>query len=163
MKQDQYELFKKTFYDKTGDEWVQVRHEFDWIQDDVKEALVAIDFMSETAIDNFFEKASSNFSISIEDFAKLVKDHIDEQGNNHHVAFLVDEVGQYIGGNRDLTLNLQTVVEDLGRICLGKAWVIVTSQEAIDDVTSFEASSDMDFSKIKDRFATTLSLSSLSR
>ncbi|MGO2100748.1 BREX system P-loop protein BrxC [Vagococcus salmoninarum] len=160
VKQNQYELFKKTFYDKTSDEWVQVRHEFDWIQDDVKEALVAINFMSETAIDNFFEKASSNYSISIEDFAKLVKAHIDEQGNNHHVAFLVDEVGQYIGGNRDLTLNLQTVVEDLGRICLGKAWVIVTSQEAIDDVTSFEANSDMDFSKIKDRFATTLSLSS---
>lgn len=160
VKKNQYEQFKKTFFDKTGDEWIQVRHEFDWIQDDVKEALVAIDFMSETAIDNFFEKASSNYSISIEDFAKLVKAHIDEQGDNHHVAFLVDEVGQYIGGNRDLTLNLQTVVEDLGRICLGKAWVIVTSQEAIDDVTSFEANSDMDFSKIKDRFATTLSLSS---
>lgn len=159
-KKGQYDAFKASFKAKTNDEWVDVRHEFDWIQDEVKEALLAVNFMSATALDNFFEKASSDYSISIEDFAKLVKAYIDEQGNNHHVAFLVDEVGQYIGGNRDLTLNLQTVVEDLGRICLGKAWVIVTSQEAIDDVTTFEANSEMDFSKIKDRFATTLSLSS---
>lgn len=34
---------------------------------------------------------------SIEDFAKHVKAYIDRKGNNHHVAFLVDEVGQYIG------------------------------------------------------------------
>ena len=33
-------------------------------------------------------------------------------------------------------LNLQTIVEDLGLECGGKAWVIVTSQEAIDLITN---------------------------
>ncbi len=31
-------------------------------------------------------------------------------------------------------LNLQTIVEDLGRICNGQVWVLVTSQEDIDAI-----------------------------
>jgi hypothetical protein len=57
-------------------------------------------------------------------------------------------------------LNLQTVTEDLGTACLGKAWVIVTSQEAIDEITKNMAQRSDDFSKIQGRFDTRLSLSS---
>lgn len=44
-------------------------------------------------------------------------------------------MGQYIGDETNLMLNLQTVVEDLGTYCGGKAWVIVTSQQDIDSIT----------------------------
>ena len=73
--------------------------------------------------------------ISIEDFARRVKTYIDRKGNNHHVVFLVDEVGQYIGDDSKLMLNMQTVTEELGKECNGKAWVIVTSQQDIDSIT----------------------------
>ena len=53
-------------------------------------------------------------------------------------------------------LNLQTIVEDLGTACRGKAWVIVTSQEDIDSITKTKGN---DFSKIQGRFDTRLSLS----
>ena len=66
-------------------------------------------------------------------------------------------MGQYIGDNVGLMLNLQTVVEDLGTYCGGKAWVIVTSQQDIDSVTRVRGN---DFSKIQGRFNTRLSLSS---
>ena len=160
IKEEKYDRFKAAFEEINGMEWEAERHEFDWIQDDIKEAALKVDFMSEGAIDNFLEKAAGEYLISIDDFARLVKDYLDSKNGDRHVAFLVDEVGQYIGGNRELTLQLQTVVEDLGRICEGKAWVLVTSQEAIDHVTNFDNNSDNDFSKIKDRFATTVSLSS---
>jgi hypothetical protein len=58
-------------------------------------------------------------------------------------------------------LSLQTITEDLGRICGGRAWVIVTSQEDIDAVLGdLKAAKANDFSKIQGRFATRLSLSS---
>ncbi|WP_243122368.1 hypothetical protein [Clostridium septicum] len=72
-------------------------------------------------------------------------------------SFLVDEIGQYIGDNTQLMLNLQTVVEDLGTKCQGKCWVIVTSQEGLDEFTKVKGN---DFSKIQGRFNTRLSLSS---
>ena len=47
---------------------------------------------------------------------------------------MVDEVGQYIGDDGDLMINLQSLVEEIGIRCHGKVWVMVTSQEAIDSV-----------------------------
>ena len=113
--------------------------------------------MSEEAARNWCEKATEPYVISIERFADMVKKYIDRKGNNHHVVFLVDEIGQYIGDDSKLMLNLQTVIEDLGTACHGKAWVIVTSQQDIDSITKTKGN---DFSKIQGRFDTRLSLSS---
>ena len=152
-----YEEFKQKFEENYGDAWVDSRQDFDFIQDEIVDTLVDMDFMSEAAARNWCEKAAEPYKISIEDFAKRVKSYIDRKGNNHHVAFLVDEVGQYIGEDSNLMLNLQTVREELGKECNGKAWVIVTSQQDIDSITKVKGN---DFSKIQGRFDTRISLSS---
>ena len=157
----QYDNFKAEFESINGSPWLEARNEFDFIQDDVVDALVAIDFMSEEAARNWCEKAMDGIDRkSIEDFAKLIKRYIDQKGENHHVVFLIDEIGQYIGDSRDLMLNLQTVTEDLGTACQGKAWIIVTSQQDIDSVAKEISHNKNDFSKIQGRFDTRLSLSS---
>ena len=152
-----YEEFKEKFEDSFGTEWTEARYDFDFIQDDIVEVLSDMDFMSEEAARNWCERATTEYSISIERFADLVKRYIDRKGNNHHVVFLVDEIGQYIGDDSKLMLNLQTVTEDLGTACQGKAWIIVTSQQDIDSITKTKGN---DFSKIQGRFDTRLSLSS---
>ena len=86
--------FKEAFEDEYGKPWDENRHKFDFIQDTVVDVLVDMDFMSEAAARNWCEKASEPYQISIEDFAKRVKDYIAAKGNNHHVVFLVDEIGQ---------------------------------------------------------------------
>lgn len=157
MDVDKYEAFKEAFADEYGSRWEESRHKFDFIQDDVVEALVKIGFMSEAAARNWCEKATENYRISIEDFAKRVKAYINKKGNNHHIVFMVDEVGQYIGDDSNLMLNLQTVREELSKECKGKAWVIVTSQQDVDSIMKVKGN---DFSKIQGRFATRLALSS---
>ena len=152
-----YDEFKAAFEEEYGEPWEDSRQDFDFIQDSVVDALVSMDFMSEAAARNWCEKAVEPYTISIEDFAKRVKAYIDRKGNNHHVVFLVDEIGQYIGDDSKLMLNLQTVTEELGKECMGKAWVIVTSQQDIDSITKVKGN---DFSKIQGRFDTRLSLSS---
>ena len=157
MDVDKYETFREAFEDEYGSQWEESRHKFDFIQDDVVEALVKIGFMSEAAARNWCEKATETYRISIEDFAKRVKTYINNKGNNHHVVFMVDEVGQYIGDDSNLMLNLQTVREELSKECKGKAWVIVTSQQDVDSIMKVKGN---DFSKIQGRFATRLALSS---
>ena len=152
-----YTEFKAAFEEEYGEPWEDSRQDFDFIQDSVVDTLVSMNFMSEAAARNWCEKAVEPYTISIEDFAKRVKDYIDSKGNNHHAVFLVDEIGQYIGDDSKLMLNLQTVTEELGKECLGKAWVIVTSQQDIDSITKVKGN---DFSKIQGRFDTRLSLSS---
>ena len=152
-----YDLFKEKFEESFGSAWEESRSDFDFIQDDVVEVLDEIGFMSVEAGRNFCEKATSEYTYKVEDFARLVKKYLDKKESNHHIVFLIDEIGQYIGDDSKLMLNLQTVTEDLGTACGGKAWIIVTSQQDIDSITKTKGN---DFSKIQGRFDTRLSLSS---
>lgn len=152
-----FEDFKREFKEINGEEWLKVRETFFFIQDDVVETLSKLGYMSEEAARNWAKEAEKNYPISIDKFAEMVKDYCASKGKNHHVVFLVDEIGQYIGDNSKLMLNLQTITEDLGVKCGGKAWIIVTSQEDIDSIMKVKGN---DFSKIQARFKTRLSLSS---
>lgn len=154
---NKYEEFKEKFEDSFGTDWTEARNDFDFIQDDVIEVLADIGFMSVEAGRNWCEKTTEKYPISNERFAELVKKYITSKAENHHIVFLVDEIGQFIGDDSNLMLNLQTVTEDLGIACKGKAWIVVTSQQDIDSVTKTKGN---DFSKIQGRFDTRLSLSS---
>ena len=151
-----FEEFKETFEQIAGAPWEKKRQAFAVIQDKVVKTLVEMDFMSEEAARNWCKNAKGNYDLSIEKFVSLVQEYCAKKGPNHHVIFLVDEIGQYIADDTQLMLNLQTIVEDLGTACRGKAWVIVTSQEDIDSITKTKGN---DFSKIQGRFDTRLSLS----
>ena len=151
-----FEEFKEKFEEIAGAPWEKKRQAFAVIQDKIVKTLVSMDFMSEEAARNWCKNAKGSYDLSIEKFVSLVKDYCEKKGPNHHVIFLVDEIGQYIADDTQLMLNLQTIVEDLGTACSGKAWVIVTSQEDIDSITKTKGN---DFSKIQGRFDTRLSLS----
>lgn len=72
----------------------------------------------------------------------------------------MDEIGQYIGENSQLMLNLQTLVETLGVKFKGRIWVGVTSQQDLGNILGKARERSNDFSKIQDRFKTMLPLSS---
>ncbi|MDE6980064.1 MAG: BREX system P-loop protein BrxC [Lachnospiraceae bacterium] len=151
-----FEEFKDRFENNAGAPWEKKRQAFAVIQDKIVQTIVEMDFMSEEAARNWCKSAKGSYDLSIEKFVGLVQEYLAKKDSNHHVIFLVDEIGQYIADDTQLMLNLQTIVEDLGTACRGKAWVIVTSQEDIDSITKTKGN---DFSKIQGRFDTRLSLS----
>ena len=157
IREGKYEEFKNYFQEECGDNWVDARNDFYFRRDEIVNSYSKALNKSKEEAENWFDKAEERYDLSIEKFAERVRDCIKSKGDNHHVVFLVDEIGQYIGEDGSLMLNLQTIVEDLGIECGGKAWVIVTSQEAIDDVIKVIGNN---FSKIQGRFDTKLSLSS---
>ncbi len=157
IKEGTYEAFKAKFVELSGSQWTDAREDFYFEEENIVQALAETTKMSTDSARIWYNKAEGNYSLSIGKFANRVKEYIETQGSNHHVVFLVDEIGQYIGDDVGLMLNLQTVVEDLGTYCGGRAWVIVTSQQDIDSITKVKGN---DFSKIQGRFNTRLNLSS---
>lgn len=152
-----YNAFKEKFKELSGENWEEAREDYYFAQDTVIQAIVELGIMSEAVAKNWAENAESSYSLSINRFAEYVKRYCDMKGKNHHVLFLVDEIGQYIADDSKLMLNLQTVTENLGVACGGRAWIIVTSQQDIDSITKTMGD---DFSKIQGRFATRIALSS---
>ena len=150
--------FKAKFAEVNGDEWENVRDAFAFFEDDIVATLVETLGMSETAARNWFN-GTETADMSIEQLVKEIKEYIDSKEKSFRLMFMIDEVGQYIGSDGSLMLNLQTIVEEIGSKCDGRVWVMVTSQEAIDSITKISGD---DFSKIQGRFNTRLSLSSSS-
>lgn len=152
-----YQRFKDKYEDIAGEGWVESRHKFNFRKDRVVKSLVEIGFMSEDSARYWSRSTINPYKSSVEDFVFMVKEYLDKQDRDHQIIFIVDEMGQYIGDNSDLMLNLQTITEDLGTVCRGRAWIMVTSQQDIDSITEVMG---RDFSKIQGRFDTRLSLTS---
>ena len=157
-KQGKTDAFRKAFEDVNGAPWLESRSAHAFFEDDIVSVLQSVLGMSETAARNWFN-GEENSDMSIKQLVEEIKSYVDGKGKDFRLLFCVDEVGQYIGADGDLMINLQSIVEELGSKCRGKVWVMVTSQEAIDSVVKISGD---DFSKIQGRFNTRLSLSSAS-
>ena len=161
-KEGKLAAFHAEFLKHNGTPWHEDSDSVDFKQDEIVQSLATVLDMSKESAENWLEKAEDRYSLTIENFSKLVAEYLDKKGSNHRLLFLVDEIGQFIGRkDSQLMLNLQTIAENLGTFCKGKAWLIVTSQEDIDTVLGeYRENKANDFSKIQARFNTRPSLSS---
>ena len=157
-KQGKTDNFRQEFEKINGAPWTETRDSFAFFEDDVVSVLQSVLGMSEQAARNWFNGTETN-ELSIAQLVADIKEYVDGKDRDFRLLFMVDEVGQYIGDDGDLMINLQSLVEEIGTRCQGKVWVMVTSQEAIDSVVRIAGD---DFSKIQGRFNTRLSLSSSS-
>lgn len=156
--QGKTEAFRRAFEEVNGASWLESRASYAFFEDDIVCVLQKVLGMSETAARNWFN-GEENGDMSIKQLVQEIKTYVDGKGRDFRLLFCVDEIGQYIGDDGDLMIDLQSIVEELGSKCRGKVWVMVTSQEAIDSVVKISGD---DFSKIQGRFNTRLSLSSAS-
>ena len=153
--------FQAAYEKHTGLNWVAERDAYQFNRDEVVKAFSEALGQSQAAAEKWIDGAEDNFSMSVENFCKWTKEYLDSKGPQHRVVFLVDEVGQFIGSDSHLMLNLQTITEELGTICRRRAWVVVTSQADMDTVLGdMGKTKKQDFSKIQGRFFPPLTLSS---
>lgn len=77
------------------------------------------------------------------------------------VVFIIDEVGQYVARSADKIEDLRAVVEQFGKAsknmlkakkAVGPVWVIVTSQEKLEEVVAAIDSKRVELAKLQDRF-----------
>lgn len=150
--------FQRVFEDKNGSPWLDSRDAYAFFEDDIVATLQEVLGMSKEAASNWFN-GSEDVDTSIAQLVSEIKEYVDSQPQNFRLLFMIDEVGQYVGGDTDLLINLQSLVEKIGSECMGKVWVVCTGQEAIDEIIKAR---ENEFSRIQARFKTRLSLSSSS-
>jgi hypothetical protein len=156
----QYDPFREAFERIAGVPWSQGREESILRSRSIDKAFAEVN--GGEATDGIIKQYQSSYSVSIEDFADEVKAWLDKQADpSFRLNFFVDEVGQFIGSNTKLMLNLQTIAESLNTKCAGRAWVFVTSQEDMEKVIGDRTRQQgNDFSKIQARFKTRVKLRS---
>jgi len=99
--------------------------------------------------------------ISVTMFVERAFDLCQRRKPDHALVFIIDEVGQYVARSADKIEDLRAVVEQFGKV--GKnllrkkeikapAWVMVTSQEKLDEVVAALDSRRVELAKLQDRF-----------
>ena len=150
--------FRRVFEEKKGKPWVEQRRAFSFNGKFIVPALMEVLDMSEEDAKNWFNDKSAP-DLSIKQLVDDIKAYADTKPKDFRLLFMADEVGQYVGTDTDMLLNLQSLVEKIGSECEGKVWVVCTGQEAIDEIIKVRAD---EFSRIQARFKVRLSLSSSS-
>ncbi|MGW0177315.1 BREX system P-loop protein BrxC [Rhodococcus sp. NPDC003322] len=154
----QYAAFQVSFERIAGVPWPQGREQAALEAGNIDAAFAEVNGSESPGI---IRQYSASYSVSIEDFADEVAAWLDRQPDGYRLNFFVDEVGQFIGTNTQLMLNLQTIAESLATKCRGRAWIFVTSQEDMEKVGGDRTKQQAnDFSKIQARFKNRVKLTS---
>ena len=134
--QGKLDAFKAAFRTIANVDWESERDGYSFYADELVRALSEALGKTPEGARAWLERSEEDFKslLTVENFAGWIKDYLDSRGPAHRICFLVDEIGQFIGQDAHLMLNLQTIAENLGTVCGGRAWVVVTSQEDIDAV-----------------------------
>lgn len=157
----EYERFKQLFQEAKNIAWDKARETLALYKEPASSALSTVRNIPIEDAKRYIDGLKESYKTSIEDFAMEVTRYIERKDSGFRLIFCVDEIGQYIGDNTKLMLNLQTIVESLATKTNGRAWVLVTSQADIDSL--LENRDDRlsnDFSKIMGRFKVKINLTS---
>lgn len=68
------------------------------------------------------------------------------------LVFVVDEVGQFVARDVQKMLDLQGIIQALGRVGRGKIWMVVTSQEKLTELVGGLDDRRVELARLRDRF-----------
>jgi hypothetical protein len=159
----QFEAFKEAFAKQSkGIPWSTGRDTVHALDNEVfARAFSQVSGVSYEEALKVLDRKQASYKVSIESFAEEINKWIAKQQPNFRLNFFVDEVGQFIGTDSKLMLNLQTIVETLATKCKGRAWVFVTSQGDLSAVLGeLGENQGTDITKIQGRFIQPLNLTS---
>lgn len=93
----------------------------------------------------------SSAGSSVEEAVRAIAAMLDRREPGKTLFFVIDEVSQYVHHDETRMLKLQTFVSDLGQRLKGRAWILATGQQKLEE----EAAANP-LSKLKDRFPQSL-------
>jgi hypothetical protein len=126
---------------------IQTELNFDWEVDAAQVSAFQLDSVlkiAKTLVPELDESSlhskisnPENFRISIEstlipEFKKFLKN----KDKDYRLLFLVDEISQYIGSNKEILLNFQNIIEQIGVECNNQIWIACTAQQTLDEVSN---------------------------
>ena len=84
-----FEKFEQNYCTLTGEEWIDRRIDWQFNQDEIVKVLAQILGQSEESSRRWIDHAETDFSMTVENFSKWVKEYLDKQGSTHRIFFFV--------------------------------------------------------------------------
>lgn len=102
--------------------------------------------------DSWRESALKRADVTPGDLARRAMELMGRRQPGKTLIFVVDEVGQFVARDVQKMLDLQAVVQNLGRVGRGKIWLVVTSQEKLNELVGGLDDRRVELARLMDRF-----------
>ena len=102
--------------------------------------------------DSWVRAAKNRADITPGRLAQRATELMTRRRPGYTLLFVIDEVGQFVARDVQKMLDLQAVVQQLGVKGRGKHWIVVTSQEKLDDLVSGLEGTRIELARLRDRF-----------
>ncbi len=102
--------------------------------------------------DSWRESAKSRADITAGSLAERCKQLMERRSPGRTLTFVIDEVGQFVARDVQKMLDLQAVVQSLGRVGRGKIWIVITSQEKLTELVGGLDDRRVELARLMDRF-----------
>ena len=123
--QGKTEEFRRVFEEKKGKSWLEMRRAFAFNGKFIIPTLMEVLDMSEDDAKAWFNDKTAT-EISIAQLVEDMKAYVDTKPANFRLLFMIDEVGQYVGTDTDMLLNL---IRKIGSGWEGRGWFLVGKEE----------------------------------
>ena len=155
------EAFEKMFRDFHGDTW-QKRRQLGLAINEASVVLNKLNPKKHTTPDSYTLSVSKGRAdIDLNRLARLAFDMMERRQPGKALLFVIEEVGQYVSRSVDKMLDLQAIVQAFGvegknrterRQAPSPCWIVVTSQEKLDEIVTALDSKRIELARLQDRF-----------
>lgn len=160
------ETFEKTFAETHGKPWSERRRR-GLAANEAGAALSKMDPSTYPTADSYAHASRGRADISPNRLAQRAFDLIDRRHPGKALIFIIDEVGQYVSRSVEKMLDLQAIIQAFGvegrnrteaRRVVSPFWIVVTSQEKLDEVVTALDSKKIELARLQERFRITVDL-----
>jgi Family of unknown function (DUF6079) len=158
-KDGRYQEFVDLFKEQTREDWKDFQNDelvVDSLLPEIAHRMYPALFKTPTA----FTTTTSDFIYLLNDRVQEMIDIVREATSKDYIVFVIDEVGQYVGGRQNLILNLQGLAQNFKRLGDGKVWLIGTAQQTLTEDDPRASLNSPELYKLKDRFPIQIDLES---
>jgi hypothetical protein len=144
--------FKEVFLRLTGKDWDQRKSMTAFAMSEASRVMNDLEPKTYPSADSWSKAARNRFDISPNELAKRCIKLTQRRKGDKQLVFVIDEVGQFVARDVTKMLDLQGIVQALGRDGQGKVWVVVTSQEKLNEMVGSLEDKRVEQARLMDRF-----------
>ena len=158
-KDGRYAEFEALFRAETGQDWASYRND-ELVTDSLLPGIAHHLYPDLFRSDQAFTTASSDVIYLMDDRVQEMIDIVREVSGKEYIIFVIDEIGQYVGGLQNKILDLQGLAENLKNLGAGRVWIVGTAQQTLTEDDPRASINSPELFKLKDRFPIAVDLES---
>jgi hypothetical protein len=146
------ESFKETFHKFYGKKWDREKGKVAFAIAWASRVMHEMEPRTYATPDSWSQAAINRADITPNVLAERCKLLMGRRRPGKSLVFVIDEVGQFVARDIQKMLDLAGLVQSVGRVGRGKMWIVVTSQEQLNELVGGLDDKRVELARLMDRF-----------